>query len=212
MVDYKSNLGAFACRGPFSTANTAKKFVEHLLRLLHWTTVRSERSLNGSKRQTGVFAIANKEGGAHRVSFVTQQCSISPRLWSIRKEFESISDTWLLAEQWSFSAQTACYCKQKTKRSLNWTERSPGVHWCGCCEANWRCLFVHCILPMQFCRRWAEIIGSGQYTTLKPGFRLPSSLVSSTETFVFGFGARWVMIQPLAYSISLFLNWGAAWK
>ena len=35
-----------------------------------------------------------------------------------------ISDTWPFAEQWSFSPQTVCCCKQKTKCllcSLNWT-------------------------------------------------------------------------------------------
>ena len=36
-------------------------------------------------------------------------------------EFELSSDTWPFAEHWSFSAQTVCCCKQKTKHSLGWT-------------------------------------------------------------------------------------------
>ncbi len=32
------------------------------------------------------------------------------------------SCTWPFAERWSFSAQTVCCCKQKTKRSLDWTD------------------------------------------------------------------------------------------
>ncbi len=102
----------------------SERFVERLLRLLHWTTVRSERSLNGCKRQIGVFVVANKDGGAHRVFFIMQKYSISPRLWAITEEFELSSDTWPFAEQWSFSAQTVCCCIQKTKRSLGWTD--PG--------------------------------------------------------------------------------------
>ncbi len=47
-----------------------ERFVERLLRLLYWTTVHSERSLNGSKPQIGVFAVANKDAGAHRVFFI----------------------------------------------------------------------------------------------------------------------------------------------
>ncbi len=39
-------------------------------------TVRSERSLNRSKRQIGVFAIAKKDGGAHRVFLITQKYPI----------------------------------------------------------------------------------------------------------------------------------------
>ena len=59
---------------------------------------------------------------AHKVFAITQKYFISPRLWAIREEFEYISDTWPFAEQWSFSAQTVSSCKQKTKRSLYWTQ------------------------------------------------------------------------------------------
>ncbi len=110
-------------QGPVQPSEHSERFVEHLL---YWTTVRSERSLNRSKREIGVFATANKDGGAHRVFFTMQNYSISPRLWAITEEFELFSDTWPFAEQWSFSAQTACCCKQKTKHSLGWTD--PSCH------------------------------------------------------------------------------------
>ncbi len=49
-----------------------------------------QRLLNGSKRQIGAFAIANKDGGAHGVFFITEKSSISPRGWAIRGVLEDI--------------------------------------------------------------------------------------------------------------------------
>ena len=112
--------------GVRSVQRTQRTFCWSLLRLLYWTTVPSERSLNGSKRQIGVFAMANKDGGAHRVFFIMQKYPITPRLWAIIEELEDIGDTRPFAEQWSFSAQTVCCCKQKTKSSLYWTEPWSG--------------------------------------------------------------------------------------
>ncbi len=111
-----------ANRDPFSPGNTANV-------LLNVCSVCStERLFTANVRwmeanaKLWVFAIANKDDGAHRLFFITQKYSISPRLWAIAEEFELISDTCPFAEQWSFSAQTVCCCKQKTKRSLGWTD------------------------------------------------------------------------------------------
>ncbi len=117
-------------------------FVERLLRLLYWMTIRSEHSLNGSKRQIGVFAIANKDGS----KTITQKYPILPRLWTIREEMEYISDTWPFAEQWSFSAQTVCCCRQKTRRSLYWTEPWAPPIWKIKNRMNQKLGFIKCIL------------------------------------------------------------------
>ena len=111
--------------GPVQPSEHSERFVERLLRLLYWTTVRSERSLNGSKRQIGLFAIANKDGGAHRVFLITQKYSISPRLWAIREEFELISDIDRLLN----SDRSACrpFAVASRKQNVRWAERAPDV-------------------------------------------------------------------------------------
>ena len=88
-----SGYGIILQLGSVQYSEHNERFVERLLRLLYWTTVHSERSLNGSKPQIGVFAVANKDAGAHRVFFIMQKYSISPKLWATMEEFEYISDT-----------------------------------------------------------------------------------------------------------------------
>ena len=51
----------------------------------------NKRLLRNQIRNWGV-AVANKDGGAHRDPFMTQQCSIPPMAWAIMGVMEEIAD------------------------------------------------------------------------------------------------------------------------
>ncbi len=63
--------GRWAALWPANTANMIE-------RLLRWTTVHSEHLLNGTKRKVGPIDIANEDGGAHGVVFITQSTQYRP--------------------------------------------------------------------------------------------------------------------------------------
>ena len=95
--------------GPLSTVNTANVLLNVC------SACSTERLLAEYIRWTE----ANDKSGCFSLRKTTL---LLPRLWAITEELEDIGDTWPFADQWSFSRQTVCCCKQKTKRSLYWTE------------------------------------------------------------------------------------------
>ena len=108
-------------QGSIQFSEHSKHFVERLLCLLYWTTVRSERSLNRSKRQIGVFAIANKDGGAYRVCLITQKYPIASRLWAIL-----VTHDRLLNSDRSARRLFAVANRKQNVWCVRWTERAPG--------------------------------------------------------------------------------------
>ncbi len=110
----------------FQFSEDSERFVEHLL---YWMTVLSECSLNRSKQQIGVFAVANKDGGAHRVFLITQKYPISPRLWAIREELEYILVTCdrLLNSNRSPRRLFAVANRKQNVCCVRWTEQASGL-------------------------------------------------------------------------------------
>ncbi len=113
------SMNLTACRGSVQFSEHSGRFVE---RLPNWTTVRSERSMSGGKRQIGVFAIANKDGGTHRVFFIMQKYPILPRLWAIREELKYIRERLLNSDH---SAHRPIAIANR-KQNVGCTEQSPG--------------------------------------------------------------------------------------